>query len=63
MFKNVQEAKFSKTSCRPSLAGCSPPSDQMVLNFDSFFTHILAHEMTHGIGPHKSGVAASRPRN
>ncbi|MFM2125656.1 MAG: hypothetical protein RL328_2107, partial [Acidobacteriota bacterium] len=25
--------------------------DQANLSFNSFFTHILAHEMTHGIGP------------
>ena len=23
------------------------------LDFESFFTHILAHELTHGIGPHQ----------
>jgi hypothetical protein len=27
------------------------------LSFDSFFTHIVAHEMTHGIGPHQITVA------
>jgi hypothetical protein len=34
-----------------------PASAQADLNFDSFFTHILAHEMTHGIGPHNIQVA------
>jgi len=39
-------------------------ADQKDLDFDSFFTHILAHEITHGLGPHqtmKDGVA-STPR-
>ena len=27
------------------------PADRKNLSFDAFFTHILAHEMTHGIGP------------
>ena len=29
------------------------------LSFDSFFTHILAHELTHGIGPHTVGTSSS----
>ena len=28
------------------------PADQKDVDFDSFFTHILAHEITHGLGPH-----------
>ena len=34
------------------------------VNFDSFFTHILAHELTHGIGPHqiKVGDRETNPR-
>jgi hypothetical protein len=41
----------------------SPPS-QPSLSFDSFFTHILAHEMSHGIGPHQINVngRATTPR-
>ena len=31
------------------------PEDRPDLRFDAFFTHILAHEMTHGIGP-QNGV-------
>ena len=50
MLKNVQEAKFSKT-LQPIAARVLSPADQKDLSFDSFFTHILAHEMTHGIGP------------
>jgi len=36
----------------------------MDISFDSFFTHILAHELSHGIGPHQITVAgrATTPR-
>jgi len=50
MLKNVQEAKFSKI-LTPIAARVLPAADQRDLSFDAFFTHILAHEMTHGIGP------------
>jgi hypothetical protein len=50
MLRNVQEAKFSKT-LQPIAARVLSPADQRDLSFDSFFSHILAHEMTHGIGP------------
>src|SRR4029077_10858781 len=48
MLKNVQEAKFAKT-LTPIAARVLSPADQKDLSFDAFFTHILAHEMTHGI--------------
>ncbi len=38
--------------------GCFSPADRGDLKFDAFFTHILAHEMTHGIGP-QNGVRQS----
>jgi hypothetical protein len=56
MLKNVQEAKFEST-LGPISKRMLPASAQADLNFDSFFTHILAHEMTHGIGPHNIQVA------
>ncbi|HUF22934.1 MAG TPA: hypothetical protein VMN81_02310, partial [Vicinamibacterales bacterium] len=28
------------------------PADQARVSFDAFFTHILMHEMLHGLGPH-----------
>jgi hypothetical protein len=37
------------------------PADQKDLDFNSFFTHILAHEITHGLGPH-STKGNSTPR-
>jgi hypothetical protein len=50
MLKNVQEAKFTKT-LEPIAKRVLSPADQRDLSFDWFFSHILAHEMTHGIGP------------
>jgi hypothetical protein len=54
MLKNIQEAKFSKT-LEPIAKRVLSAADQRDLNFDWFFNHILAHEMTHGIGP-QNGV-------
>ncbi|MEO8098882.1 MAG: hypothetical protein ABI811_14365 [Acidobacteriota bacterium] len=50
MLKNVQEAKFAKI-LQPIAARVLAAGDRANLSFDAFFTHILAHEMTHGIGP------------
>jgi hypothetical protein len=57
MLKNVQEAKFSKI-LEPIAARVLAPADRGSVKFDAFFTHILAHEMTHGIGP-QNGVRQS----
>ncbi len=54
MLKNVQEAKFAKT-LEPIAQRVLSPADRRDLDFDAFFSHILAHEMTHGIGP-QNGV-------
>ncbi|QYF91895.1 hypothetical protein KY495_13985 [Massilia sp. PAMC28688] len=51
MLKNVQEAKF-KSTLTPIARLVLRPEAQADLDFDSFFTHILAHEITHGLGPH-----------
>ena len=56
MLKNVQEAKFHST-LEPISKRVLTPSSQADLNFESFFTHILAHELSHGIGPHQITVA------
>lgn len=50
MLKNVQYAKFENTLL-PISRLVLPPAAQGDVNFDSFFTHILAHELSHGIGP------------
>jgi hypothetical protein len=54
MLKNVQQAKFSKI-LEPIARRVLTAEDQRDLDFDAFFSHILAHEMTHGIGP-QNGV-------
>ncbi len=63
MLKNVQDAKFASVMV-PISKRLLPAAAQPDLSFDLFFTHILAHEMTHGIGPHQIEVAgrATNPR-
>lgn len=56
MLKNVQEAKFHKT-LEPIARRVLPAATQQDLSFESFFAHILAHELSHGIGPHRISMA------
>ncbi len=56
MLKNVQEAKFH-TVLEPIAKKLLPASMQADVDFNSFFTWLLAHELTHGIGPHEITVA------
>jgi hypothetical protein len=51
MLKNVQDAKFAKTLI-PISKVVLAPADQKELSFDAFFTHIVVHELMHGLGPH-----------
>ncbi len=51
MLKNVQDAKFAKTLVPISKVVLSP-ADQKDVSFDAFFTHIVVHELMHGLGPH-----------
>jgi len=55
MLKNVQEAKFKATLTPISTLVLSAEAQQDV-DFNSFFTHILAHEIMHGLGPHATVV-------
>ena len=55
MLKNVQDAKFNKTLI-PISRVVLDPADQKALAFESFFTHILCHELMHGLGPHNISV-------
>lgn len=52
MLKNVQEAKFKKTLV-PIAKVVLAKDEQNDLSFDWFFTHILFHELSHGLGPHQ----------
>jgi len=51
MLKNMQDAKFSQVLVPISKVALSP-ADQRNVSFDAFFTHILMHELMHGLGPH-----------
>jgi hypothetical protein len=51
MLKNVQDAKFNKTLI-PISRVVLDQAQQNLLAFDAFFTHILTHELMHGLGPH-----------
>jgi hypothetical protein len=55
MLKNVQEAKFKQTLV-PISRVVLAPAQRAHLSFDAFFTHILAHELMHGLGPHNIKV-------
>jgi Peptidase family M49 len=52
MLKNVQEAKF-RSVLLPIAMRTLSKSTMIDVNFSSFFTHILAHELMHGLGPHQ----------
>lgn len=52
MLKNVQQAKFDKTLV-PISKKVLAKAELPLLSFDWFFTHILAHELSHGLGPHQ----------
>jgi peptidase M49-like protein len=51
MLKNVQDAKFAKT-LQPISKIILGAGDQPKLSFEAFFTHIVVHELMHGLGPH-----------
>lgn len=56
MLKNVQEAKFNSI-LTPIARAVLNPSELGAVSFEAFFTHILAHELMHGLGPHNIRVA------
>ena len=51
MLRNVQDAKFSMVLI-PISKIALPAVDQSKISFEAFFTHILMHELMHGLGPH-----------
>jgi len=52
MLKNVQEAKF-RTVLLPIARRTLSQAAMVDVSFEPFFTHILAHELMHGLGPHQ----------
>ncbi len=63
MLKNMQEQKFHAVLVPISKVALSA-ADQKKVSFDSFFTHILMHELMHGLGPHEivKGGKKTTPR-
>jgi hypothetical protein len=59
MLKNVQRAKFEKVLL-PAARVALSPADRAKVAFDPFFTHILMHELVHGLGPHQLELAGRR---
>ena len=58
MLKNVQEAKFAKV-LTPISRTVLAALDLKDVSFDAFFTHILAHELMHGLGPQNIRIAGA----
>jgi hypothetical protein len=56
MLKNNQQAKFDKVLMPISKVALSQ-ADQGNVAFEAFFTHILMHELMHGLGPHDINVS------
>lgn len=50
MLKNTQEAKF-RLVLEPIARVALAAADQEQVEFEAFFTHILMHELMHGLGP------------
>jgi hypothetical protein len=55
MLKNNQEAKFKRVLL-PIAQMALPAKDRKDVSFDVYFTHILMHELMHGLGPHNITV-------
>eukprot|EP01120_Amphizonella_sp_Union-15-10_P000145 TRINITY_DN10183_c0_g1_i1.p1 TRINITY_DN10183_c0_g1~~TRINITY_DN10183_c0_g1_i1.p1 ORF type:complete len:530 (-),score=92.08 TRINITY_DN10183_c0_g1_i1:24-1613(-) len=51
LLKNVQAAKFDKI-LKPISEVTIREDQRQYISFESFFTHILAHEVSHSLGPH-----------
>ncbi len=56
MLKNFQRAKFDKVLV-PASQLTLAPADRTLVSFEPFFTHILMHELMHGLGPQTITVA------
>jgi hypothetical protein len=61
MLKNMQDAKFEQVLLPISKVALAP-ADRAKVSFDAFFTHILMHELMHGLGPHQVAGTAQPVR-
>lgn len=50
LLRNVQQAKFDRVLI-PIANHVLSPANRALVKFDPFFTHILMHELMHGLGP------------
>jgi hypothetical protein len=50
LLRNFQQAKFEKVLL-PIADVTLAPADRKLVAFETFFTHILMHELMHGLGP------------
>ncbi len=55
MLKNISEAKF-RTVLIPIATRMIAEKARPDVSFEPFFTHILCHELMHGLGPHQISV-------
>jgi hypothetical protein len=55
MLKNIQEAKF-EAALIPISRRVLPAAEQKDVSFEMFFTHTVAHELMHGLGPQQIKV-------
>src|SRR5712692_2883593 len=55
LMNNIQEAKFRNALLPIARRTLSKPA-MLDVNVESFFTHTLAHELMHGLGPHQIKV-------
>jgi len=55
MLKNVQEAKF-RNALLPIARRMLSQAAMVDVSFEPFFTHTVAHELMHGLGPHQIKV-------
>jgi hypothetical protein len=58
MLRNYMQAKFDRTLV-PISKQALAPEDQPLVNFEAFFTHVLMHEVMHGLGPTNTGPNGS----
>ncbi len=56
MLKNSNEVKFQHVLIPISRVALAP-ADQARVSFEAFFTHVLMHELMHGLGPQTIRVA------
>jgi hypothetical protein len=57
MLKNFQQAKFEKV-LQPIADVALVAADRPLVSFEPFFTHVLMHELMHGLGPQTIRVGA-----